>query len=85
MRLSYKLRGKTVQQSLADPAERRKADREIAEFRRFQQLSADLVAVNERICRLRPVETEPASGAVEKKPCARSNTKSVPKLDACCG
>ena len=27
-----------------------------AAFRRFQQLSADLVAVNERICRLRPAQ-----------------------------
>ena len=58
VRLSYKRRGKTVQQTLADPAQVHKAEREVAAFRRFQQLSAELVEVNEHICQLRPPETQ---------------------------
>jgi hypothetical protein len=55
-RLTYKSKGKTVTESFPDDDAQRKAEREIAEFRRFQQLSRDFVAVNEQICRLRPVE-----------------------------
>ena len=44
MGLSFKRRAETVQQSLSDPAQRRKAEREVAAFRRFQQLSAELPA-----------------------------------------
>ena len=54
VRLAYKVRGKSVQQTLSHPSQRRKAEREVAAFGRFQQLSAELVAVNERICPLRP-------------------------------
>ena len=49
VRLSYKLRGKTVQKTLSDPAQVHKAEREVAAFRSFQQLSAELVEVNERM------------------------------------
>ena len=69
VRLSFKRHGKTVQQTLSDPAQIRKAEREVAAFRSFQQLSAELVAVNERICQLRPQAThdlEPASAAPKK-------------------
>ena len=63
VRLSYKHRGKTVQQTLSDPAQIHKAEREVAAFRRFQQLSAELVAVNERLCRLRPPQAEDRQAA----------------------
>lgn len=56
LRLTYKSEGKTISESLPTTLAARKAEREIAEFRRFQQLSRELVAVNEQICRLRPVE-----------------------------
>lgn len=56
LRLTYKSEGKTISESLPTTAAQRKAEREIAEFRRFQQISKDLVAINEQICRLRPVE-----------------------------
>lgn len=56
LRLTFKRNGKTVTESFPSPAAQRKAEREIAEFRRFQLLSKELVAVNEQICRLRPVE-----------------------------
>ncbi len=82
MRLSRKIDGKTVQDTLSDPARLRKAEREVDGFRRFQALSAELVQVNERICQLRPVQgldrAEPASG-VKKKRYGRSKTPSAPK------
>ena len=56
LRLTYKARGKTVTESFSSPAAQRKAEREIEAFRRWQQLSRSFVTVNERICRLRPVE-----------------------------
>jgi hypothetical protein len=56
LRLTYKWHGKTVTEALPTPAAVRKAEREIAEFRDYQQLGRELVEVNEKICRLRPVE-----------------------------
>jgi hypothetical protein len=41
---------------LPTPASVRKAEREIAEFRKFQELSHSFLDVNEKICRLRPLE-----------------------------
>lgn len=55
-RLTYKLNGKTVTESFVSPLAQRKAEREIDAFRRWQQLSRSFVEINERICRLRPVE-----------------------------
>lgn len=65
LRLTYKWHGKTVTQSLPSPAAVRKAEQEIAEFRKYQQLGHELVEVSEQICRLRPVEE--ALSAQEKK------------------
>ncbi len=45
MRLSRKIDGKTVQDTLSDPAQLRKAQREVDTFRRFRDLSAELVQV----------------------------------------
>ena len=75
-RLTRKIGGKTVTETFSSPSALRKAQAEIAEFHRFQQLSAALVAVNETICRLRPVEEE-GSGwtAQEKKRLLRSIRK----------
>jgi len=56
VRLTRKMKGKTVTESFATPAALRKAQREVEEFHRFRQLSHDLLEVNEQICRLRPVE-----------------------------
>ena len=54
-RLTRKINGKTVSESFSSTAERRKAQREIEAFHRFRQLSQELLEVNERICRARPV------------------------------
>ena len=56
LRLTYKVQGKTVTESFPTPAAQRKAEREIAAFRQFQELIRTLLETNERICRLRPVE-----------------------------
>jgi Family of unknown function (DUF6788) len=56
LRLTHKVRGKTVTEALSTPAAVRKAEQEIAEFRRYRELSHELVEVSERVCRLRPVE-----------------------------
>jgi hypothetical protein len=77
IRLTRKVGGKTVAESFASLAAYRKAQAEIEEYRRLQNLSAELIAVNEKICRLRPVE--PGNGAwtaEEKKRLLRSIGKS---------
>jgi hypothetical protein len=55
-RLTRRVAGKTVTESFPNPAALRQAQKEVAEFRRFQKLSAELVTLNERICARRPVE-----------------------------
>jgi hypothetical protein len=75
LRLTYKAQGKTISEALPTPAAVRKAEQEITEFRRFQELSRTFVEINEKICRLRPVEEEPPSEQ-EKKRRKRSARKS---------
>lgn len=65
-RLTYKLHGKTRTESLPTPAARHKVEREVAEFRKFQQLSRALVDTNAAICRLRPVEEQPETEQEKK-------------------
>jgi hypothetical protein len=55
-RLTYKVEGKTVSESLSSSAALVKAQREVAEFRNYQQLSQQFVEINTQICRLRPLE-----------------------------
>jgi hypothetical protein len=55
-RLTRKIDGKTVSESFSSAAELRKAQREVEAFHRFRQLSQELLEVNEKICRARPVE-----------------------------
>jgi hypothetical protein len=55
-RLTRKVNGKTVSESFSSPAELRKAQQEVEAFHRFRQLSQQLLAVNERICQVRPLE-----------------------------
>ena len=72
-RLTRKVEGKTVTESFSSPTAFRKAKREIDEFHHFQNLSTELVAVNEQICRLRPIgEEESGWTAQEKKRLLRS-------------
>jgi uncharacterized protein DUF6788 len=73
-RLTFKSGGKSITVSLPDPAAERKAEREITEFRCYQELSRTFVAVNEKICRLRPVKD--TLTPQEKKRRRRSKKKS---------
>ena len=66
-RLTYKLNGKTRTESLPTPGARHKAEREVAEFRKFQQLSRALVETNAAICRLRPLAEEPETEQEKKR------------------
>ena len=53
LRLTYKLNGRTYSEGLPTMPAKRKAQREIAEFRNFQKLCRELIDVNAKICRLR--------------------------------
>ena len=55
LRLTYKVKGKTVTETLSAPGALQKAQQEIAAFRDFQQQVKDLVEINTAICRLRPL------------------------------
>ncbi len=76
-RLTRKINGKTVSESFFSAAELRKAQREVEAFHRFRQLSQQLLEVNERICRARPVED--TLSPEEKKRRKRSAAKSPAK------
>ena len=60
-RLTYKVQGKTVTESLPTPTAQKKAEREIAEFRHFEELIREFIAVNAKICQSRSAEDQPAS------------------------
>ncbi|MGH9627182.1 MAG: DUF6788 family protein [Bryobacteraceae bacterium] len=78
LRLTYKVQGKTISEALPTPALVRKAEREISEFRKFQELSRSFLDVNEKICRLRP-QQEPSLSEQEKKRRTASSRKSRAK------
>ena len=59
-RLTYKVQGKTVSESIPTPAAQKKAEREIAEFRRFEQLIREFIEVDARICHTRLADEPPA-------------------------
>jgi hypothetical protein len=77
IRVLRKVHGKSVAETLSGPAAFRKAQGEVSEFHRFQDLSAELVTLNEKICRLRPLAQDTGSWtAEEKKRLLRSIRKS---------
>ena len=76
-RLTRKVNGKTVSESFPSAAELRKAQREVDAFHGFRELSQQLLEVNEKICRARPVE-ESLSSEEKKRP-KRSAGKSRAK------
>ena len=78
LRLTYKVEGKSVSESLSSTAAMYKAEREVAEFRKYQQLSREFVEANAEICRLRPIEEESPSAQEKKRP-KRSVKKSGAK------
>ncbi len=75
LRLTHKRNGKTITEALSTPAAVRKAEREVAEFRKFQEFGHEFVEVNEQICRLRPI-ADAAAATQEKKRRTRSKRRS---------
>lgn len=61
------MEGKTVTETFPNPAALRKAQDEVNEFHKLQQLRDDLVDINEKICRLRPVEQTRGGWTEQKK------------------
>jgi len=78
LRLTYKVDGTTISESLPTAAAIHKAEREVAEFRKFQQLGREFVEANAEICRLRPAEDE-LQADQEKKRLKRSVKRSRAK------
>ena len=78
-RLTRKVQGKTVSEAFSSPAALHKAQREVAEFHRFQALCQTLVEVNLKICRLRPVPGEEEARVQERKRRPRSGKRSRAK------
>jgi hypothetical protein len=77
LRLTNKVDGKTVTETFATPAAHRKAQREVAEFARYRELSRALIEVNVQICRARPLDD--TLSPEEKKLPKRSARKSRAK------
>ena len=67
LRLTCKINGKTVTVSMPDQAAIRKAEREIAEFRKLQSLHKQFVEVNAQICHLRPAQADTGTESPEEK------------------
>ncbi|HEX4309213.1 MAG TPA: DUF6788 family protein [Acidobacteriaceae bacterium] len=57
-RLTRRVSGKTVTETFPNPTSLRKAQQEVAEYHRFQELSDRLVSINQKICSVRTVERE---------------------------
>ena len=74
LRLTYKVQGKTVTESLPHLGAVRKAGREIDEFRKCQALHKEFLEVNAQICQMRPAQPD-ALSEQEKKRSKRSNKK----------
>jgi hypothetical protein len=82
-RLTRKVKGKTVKESFPSPAALRKAQQEVVEFHRLQQLTDELIVLNQKICELRPLEQEPGGWTAQEKKrllhsIKRSRRKSTP-------
>jgi hypothetical protein len=77
-RLTYKLAGKTISQALPTHAAIQKAEREVQEFRKFQELTREFLGTNAEICRLRPLEEE-AETELKKKRLKRFDKRSRAK------
>lgn len=75
-RLTRKVNGKSVTESFRSATALRKAQQEVEEFHRFRQLSQKLLDVNERICRLRPVED---TLTVQEKKRPKRSSRKLPK------
>ena len=67
IRFTRKINGKTVAESFPSPDALRKTQAEIDEYHRFQQLSTELIELNEKICGHRPVVPDSSAWTPEGK------------------
>lgn len=65
-RLTRKVKGKTVAETLSSPAAWYKAQREVAEFGKFRELNARLLELNQALGQRRPAVEEENLSGVEK-------------------
>lgn len=73
-RLTRKINGKSVSETFASAVEMRKAQSEVEAFHRFRLLSQELLEVNEKICRARPVtDTLSPQEKKRRKPSSRKS------------
>jgi len=72
LRLTYKADGKTISESLPSPAAIHKAEREVAEFRKFQESVASL-------SKLMPRSVTCGQPRRNRKPARKKNGRSHPK------
>jgi hypothetical protein len=80
LRLTRKVAGKSITETFPNPPAFRKAQQEVEEHHRFQTLCEELIAINEKICSLRPPAPETSGWtAQEKKRLLRSIKKSRAK------
>lgn len=76
-RLLRKVEGKSVSESFSTPTAFRQATQQVSEYHRFQHLGAQLTAVNEQICALRPTAPDQKGWTeAEKKRLLQFITKS---------
>lgn len=66
-RLHRKVAGKSVAESFATPAAAQQAMDQVNEYHRFQGLVAQLTALNQQICQLRPPQAAPSDWTAEEK------------------
>ena len=74
LRLTYKVKGKSVTETLSAPGAWQKAQHEIAAFRDFQQHVQALVEINGAICRLRPLSAGEEDLSPQEKKQRRPST-----------
>lgn len=67
IRLTRRVEGKTVAESFPSPSAWRKAQSEIEEYHRLQNLTAELITINEKICLQRPIESKSGTWTPEEK------------------
>jgi hypothetical protein len=77
---SYKDRGQTVSRRLLEMADVLRYQQQIEEFRKFEELSAELVELSHEICETKLCADEQASSP-KKKRRRRSSKRSTGRLD----
>jgi len=76
--LTWKAKGKTVARIIPQGSAAERTREQIAEFRRFQEITHELVEVNERLCDAKLVRPEAEADAEAKKGAAKASLTQKP-------